>query len=288
MKERAYTVAVVQMACGPERAGNVERAEAWVREAARRGADLVLLPELFEGPYFGVERDPSWQERAEPLASSELVAHFRALAAELGVVLPLSLYERDGVDFYNSLALLDADGSLAGIYRKAHIPSGPGYEETFYFQPGDTGFRTFPTSCGRLGPAICWDQWFPETARALVLNGAEMLLYPSAIGSEPEDDSLDSQPAWRAAMCGHAACNLVPVLASNRVGTERGAEAVVTFYGSSFIADERGRVVAGLGREESGVALARFDLGAIARARGEWGILADRRPDLYGALTREE
>lgn len=288
MSERACTVAVVQMACGPSRGENVERAEAWVREAAGRGAGLILLPELFEGPYFGVERDRSWQERAEPLASSGLVAHFRALAAELGVVLPLSLYERDGDSFYNSLALLDADGSVAGTYRKAHIPSGPGYEETFYFRPGDTGFHSFPTRCGRLGPAVCWDQWFPETARALVLGGAEILLYPSAIGSEPEDTSLDSQPAWRAAMCGHAACNLVPVLASNRVGTERGAEAEVTFYGSSFIADERGRIVAGLGREESGVATTRFDLDAIARAREEWGILADRRPELYGALTRQE
>jgi N-carbamoylputrescine amidase len=274
-------VAVVQCALGGPREANVARVEALVREAASRGARVILPPELFEGPYFcKVEREV-WFDEARPFDGNATIARFAALAAELGVVLPVSFFEKDGPHYYNSLAMIDADGRVLGLYRKSHIPDGPGYEEKFYFRPGDTGFRVWPTRYGVLGAGICWDQWFPECARAMMLAGAELLLYPTAIGSEPQDPDLDTRGPWQRAMLGHAVSNVVPVAAANRIGDEDGQG----FYGSSFIADHRGELVASLGRDEEGVALASFDLRALARTRASFGFFRDRRPDLYAALV---
>ena len=280
------SVAALQLAMGPDRGANLDTAERLVRVAAAGGAQVVLLPELFEQPYWCKDQDPAYLALARPLADHPTVERFADLAGELGVVLPVSVYERDGQATFNTLVMIDADGQRLGRYRKSHIPDGPGYQEKFYFNPGDSGFLVFPTAFGRIGAAICWDQWFPEVARCLVLDGAELLLYPSAIGSEPGDPSADTRGHWQRVMCGHAAANLVPVVASNRVGREEGTSATVTFYGASFAADATGAIVAEAPREGEAIVRATFDLKACARQRGAWGIFRDRRPDLYQRLLR--
>jgi len=274
------SVGVVQCALGGTREENVARVAALVREAAAKGAQIVLPPELFEGPYFCKEERDEHFARAVPFEGNPTIAQFAALARELGVVVPVSFFERAGASYYNSLAVVDADGAVLGLYRKSHIPDGPGYEEKFYFRPGDTGFRVFATRHGTIGCGICWDQWFPECARAMMLLGAELLLYPTAIGSEPHDPELDTRDPWQRAMIGHAVSNVVPVVAANRTGVESGQR----FYGSSFLADHRGDKRAELGRDEEGVAVARFDLAAGHRLRAAWGFFRDRRPDLYDVL----
>ena len=276
--------AATQMACDWNIPGNIERAGELVREAAGQGAQVILLQELFETPYFCKDEEEKHFALARPREGNALLQHFQALAAELGVVLPTSFYERSGNTFFNSLAMIDADGSLLGVYRKSHIPQGPGYEEKFYFAPGNTGFKVWDTRYGRLGAAICWDQWFPEAARAMALMGAEALLYPTAIGSEPHIEEFDSSGHWQRAMQGHAAANLVPVIASNRIGTEAGDNCELTFYGSSFIADHTGAMLAEADRDSQCVITATIDLDATRQERAAWGVFRDRRPDLYGPL----
>ncbi len=280
---REITVAATQMACSWDRAANLDRAEALVRRAAAAGAQAILLQELFETPYFCPDQKQALFALARPYDDHPVIARFAALARELGVVLPLSFFERANTAHYNSLAMIDADGTVLGLYRKSHIPDGPGYQEKFYFNPGDTGFRVWDTAYGRLGVGICWDQWFPECARALTLMGAEVLFYPTAIGSEPQDPELDSKAHWQRAMQGHAAANLVPLVASNRIGEEAAEAASLRFYGASFIADETGAKLAEAGDEEA-VITARFDLERIQAARASWGVFRDRRPELYGPL----
>ncbi|MGP6156191.1 MAG: N-carbamoylputrescine amidase [Vulcanimicrobiaceae bacterium] len=275
------SVAAIQCALAGSRADNISRVEKHVRAAAARGAQVVLPPELFEGPYFCREESGDWFAEARAVDEDQAVACMREVALELGVVVPVSFFERAGQAYYNSVAVIDSDGSVLGVYRKSHIPDGPGYEEKFYFRPGDTGFRVWRTRYGTIGVGICWDQWFPESARAMMLLGAELLLYPTAIGSEPHDPLLDTREPWQRAMVGHAVSNIVPVVAANRTGDEGDQR----FYGSSFIADHRGDKVAELGRTDEGVAVAGFDLDALARTRASWGFFRDRRPELYSVLT---
>jgi N-carbamoylputrescine amidase len=277
---RALTVAAIQCPLGGERAENIARVERHVRDAAGRGAKVVLPPELFEGPYFCQEENPDWFASARAAEEDEAVARMRVVARELGVVVPVSFFERAGQAYFNSVAMIDADGTMLGVYRKSHIPDGPGYEEKFYFRPGDTGFRAWTTRYGVVGVGICWDQWFPEAARAMMLHGAEVLLYPTAIGSEPHEPDLDTRDPWQRAMIGHAVSNVVPVVAANRVGDEQGQR----FYGSSFIADHRGDKLTELGRTDEGVIVSSFDLDALARTRASWGFFRDRRPELYDVL----
>lgn len=278
------TVAAVQMAMVDDLDRNVATAERLVRRAAADGARLVLLPELFEGPYFCKDQLPEHLGLARPVEGHPTVEHLRRVAAELQVVLPLSVYERAGNALFNTVVMVDADGTVLGIYRKSHIPDGPGYTEKYYFSPGDTGFRVWDTRHGRVGVGICWDQWFPEAARAMALQGAEVLCYPTAIGSEPPDPAWDSSGHWQRVMQGHAGANLVPLVASNRIGHEEGRSCGITFYGSSFIADPTGAKVAEAGRDTDEVLLATFDLDAADRQRLAWGLFRDRRPDLYGPL----
>ena len=281
MSGRTVTVGAVQCPLGGGRRDNIARVEGHVRAAAARGARVVLVPELFEGPYFCRDEKSVHFAEARTLAEDEAVARMREVARELGVVIPVSFFERSGPAYYNSVAIVDADGAVLGVYRKSHIPDGPGYEEKFYFRPGDTGFRVWPTRHGTLGVGICWDQWFPETARAMMLLGAELLFYPTAIGSEPHEPDLDTRDPWQRAMIGHAVSNVVPVVAANRIGAEEGQR----FYGSSFIADARGDKVAELGRDDEGTIVASFDLDSLARTRASWGFFRDRRPELYDVLT---
>jgi N-carbamoylputrescine amidase len=277
----SLTVAAVQCALGGSVAQNVAKVERLVREAAKKGARVVLPPELFEGPYFCREEKDSFFSWARPAEDHPTIRRFSELARELSVAIPVSFFEKAGPAYYNSVAMVDAGGEVLGIYRKSHIPDGPGYEEKFYFRPGDTGFVAWRAKPATLGVGICWDQWFPECARALVLAGADVLLYPTAIGSEPENPSLDTKERWQRAMLGHAVCNVVPVVAANRIGDEGGQ----LFYGSSFIADQAGEKLAELGRDEEGVIVATLDLAAVRAARASWGFFRDRRPDLYGALA---
>ena len=279
-------VAAVQIACSDDVAANVSKIETHIREAARRGAKLVVLQELFEGPYFCVDMDKRHNARARPFAGHATVAHFAKLAKELGVVLPVSFFEADGNKGYNSLALIDADGKTLGLYRKSHIPDSPGYSEKFYFANGDTGFKVFDTAVGKVGTGICWDQWFPEAARAMVLKGAEILIYPTAIGSEPSYPAWDSRDHWQRVMQGHAGANLTPVIAANRVGVEAGATGKIAFYGSSFITDHTGAKLAEADRVSEGVITAGLDMEAIAEARRLWGVFRDRRFDLYADLLK--
>jgi N-carbamoylputrescine amidase len=267
------TVAATQFACAVDRKANLDAAEALVRRAAGQGANVILIQELFETPYFCIGHDTRHFDLAMPIADNPAVRRFTALARELGVVLPVSVFERAGNAYYNSVAIVDAGGELLGIYRKAHIPESPGYHEKFYFSPGDTGFRVWQTQFGRLGVGICWDQWFPECARVMALKGAE-----------PQDPSLDSRDHWRRTMQGHAAANIMPVIASNRIGTERGGQWSVTYYGSSFIADHTGALVAEADRISETILTATFDLTAINEYRRAWGVFRDRRPELYGPL----
>ena len=279
------TVAATQMQCTWDIDANIARAEKLVREAAGKGAEIILLQELFETPYFCQDQRAEFFDLARPADDNPLIRHFAALAAELGVVLPVSFFERAGKAHFNSVAVIDADGTVLGVYRKSHIPDGPGYTEKFYFSPGDTGFRVWKTKVATIGVGICWDQWFPEAARAMALLGAEILLYPTAIGSEPQEPTLDSAGHWQRAMQGSAASNIMPLLASNRIGTEAGkAGTEITFYGSSFIADPTGLIVAEAGRTDETVLTATFDLDAIEKQRRAWGLFRDRRPELYGPL----
>ncbi len=291
---RKVTVAAVQMQCTAEVKENIDKADALVRRAAAAGANIILLPELFERPYFCQQRQYAFYQYAKPVAENDAVQHFSKVAKELGVVLPISFYEQDGLRLFNSVAVIDADGSILGVYRKTHIPDDHYYQEKFYFTPGDTGFRVWETRFGRIGVGICWDQWFPETARGLALHGAELLFYPTAIGSEPILET-DSMPHWRTCMQGHAAANLMPVIAANRYGLEEvqpctengGQTSALRFYGSSFIADHTGQLVETAEREGDAVLLAAFDLDAIAEDRLSWGIFRDRRPDCYRVITEK-
>lgn len=279
---RPLTLAATQFACSWDLPANADRAETLVRQAAAAGAGLVLIQELFATPYFCITERAEYLALAQPFEGHPLIARFADLARELGVVLPLSYFEKAGQAHFNSVAMIDADGRVLGNYRKSHIPQGPGYEEKYYFSPGDTGFRVWDTAAGRLGVAICWDQWFPECARAMALMGAEVLLYPTAIGSEPPAPGYDSQPHWEMVMRGHAAANIMPLVASNRIGRETAPEGVeVSFYGSSFIADHTGALLAKAGRGSETVLTATVDIAAIAALRASWGLFRDRRVDLY-------
>ncbi|BDM24790.1 N-carbamoylputrescine amidase [Pseudomonas sp. LRP2-20] len=280
-------IATTQMPCSWNLPDNLDRAEQLVRQAAAAGAQVILLQELFATPYFCIEQDHRHQALAEPYPNSPILRRFAALAGELGVVLPLSWYERAGNAFFNSLTVADADGQLLGVYRKTHIPNAIGYQEKEYFSPGDTGFKVWDTAFGRLGIGICWDQWFPETARCLALMGAEVLLFPTAIGSEPGCAELDSRDHWQVAMRGHAAANLLPVVAANRVGVEvadSDESLRMRFYGSSFICDHKGALLAEADRDSSGIWLHDLDLARMREDRLSWGIYRDRRPEMYAPL----
>ena len=276
-------VAAIQLAFGDDIDANIAKVEARVREAAAKGARVILPPELFEGPYFCRVEDEGLFANAKPTADHKAVQAMQTLAAELKVSIPTSFFEADGPHHYNSLAMIGTDGKIQGVYRKSHIPDGPGYEEKFYFRPGNTGFKVWDGPGAKLGVGVCWDQWYPETARAMMLMGAEILFYPTAIGSEPHDEGLDTARLWRRAMVGHAVSNVVPVVAANRVGTEHGQ----TFYGTSFITDERGDILAELDREEEGVIIATLDLDRVKRHRAAFGFFRDRRPELYGRLVQD-
>ncbi|HLQ13818.1 MAG TPA: N-carbamoylputrescine amidase [Steroidobacteraceae bacterium] len=287
--EGEVVVAATQFACSWKLAANLDNAERLVRAAAAQGAQLVLLQELFATPYFCIEQDPAHLELAETAAGSKLLQRFSALARELGVVLPVSFFERGNNAYFNSVAIIDADGRNLGLYRKTHIPDGPGYQEKFYFSPGDTGFRVWDTQVGRIGVGICWDQWFPESARIMALMGAEMLLFPTAIGSEPPPaPPVDSRRHWQRVQQGHAAANLMPLIASNRIGVERPRrnpeQSHIRFYGSSFIADQTGALLAEAGDSEEAVLVARFDRQEMRRRRDGWFLFRDRRPETYSAV----
>ena len=281
------TVAALQLAFGPDIDANIANVSRLVREAAARGAQVILPPELFEGEYFCRVEDEDLFATAKPVGEHKAVLAMQALAAELRVTIPTSFFEADGPHHYNSLAMIGPEGAVQGVYRKSHIPDGPGYEEKFYFRPGNTGFKVWSGPAGAerttLGVGICWDQWYPETARAMMLMGAELLFYPTAIGSEPHDEGLDTSRLWRRAMVGHAVSNVVPVVAANRIGNEHGQ----TFYGTSFITDERGDILAELGREEEGVITATLDIDRVKRHRAAFGFFRDRRPELYGRLVQD-
>ena len=282
---RILTLGVLQYAYGEDMAANIAKTADGVRAAAAQGAQVVLPSELFQGLYFCTSQDESWFAHAFSWRSHPCVIAMSELAAKLGVAIPVSIFERDGPHYSNSLVMLDADGSPLGVYRKSHIPDGPGYQEKYYFRPGDTGFRVWDTRFGKIGVGVCWDQWYPECARAMALMGAEALLYPTAIGSEPHDAALDTRDPWRRVMQAHAVANVMPVAAANRVGHETLKGADQTFYGSSFLADHRGDLVAALDRTEEGILTASFDLDFLATHRAAWGFFRDRRTDLYGALA---
>ena len=285
---RKVTIGTVQMQCRKTVEENIQKADSMVRLAAEQGANVILLPELFERPYFCQERRYDYYEYAKPVMENDAVLHFQETARELQAVIPVSFYERDGLVLYNSIAVIDADGSILGVYWKTHIPDDHYYQEKFYFTPGNTGFRVWETRYGRVGIGICWDQWFPETARSLAIGGAEMILYPTAIGSEPILE-CDSMPHWRRCMQGHAGSNLLPVAAANRIGREEvlpceengGQQSALVFYGSSFITDETGGLIASASRDREEILTASFDLDEIEKNRMSWGIFRDRRPECY-------
>lgn len=282
---RKVKVAATQMSCSSNIDENISKAEKFVREAASQGAQIILLQELFETPYFCQKEKSDYYVYATEVSENKAINHFKEVAKELKVVLPISFYEKKNYARYNAIAIIDANGEVLGTYRKSHIPDGPGYEEKFYFNPGDTGFKVWNTRYGKIGVGICWDQWYPEAARCMTLMGAEMIFYPTAIGSEPQDGSIDSKDHWQACMLGHAGANLVPVIASNRVGTEEDEDSKITFYGSSFIAGPQGNKIVEANRTEETVLVAEFDLDQLETQRIEWGIFRDRRPDLYKIIT---
>ncbi len=280
---RKVKVAATQMSCSWNREEVLDKAEKLVRKAAAEGANIILLQELFETPYFCQKQKFEYFDLAKPLSENAAVKRFTEVAKELQVVLPISFYEKAGNTAFNTIAVIDADGTILGTYRKTHIPDGLPYAEKFYFTPGDTGFKVWKTKYADIGVGICWDQWFPEAARSMALLGAELLFYPTAIGSEPTLN-IDSKPHWQHAMQGHAAANIMPVIASNRIGTETDDESSMTFYGSSFIADQTGTIVEEADRVTESVLVHEFDLDAIAQMRREWGVFRDRRPEMYGTL----
>ncbi|OIJ18744.1 N-carbamoylputrescine amidase [Anaerobacillus alkalidiazotrophicus] len=282
---RKVKVAATQMSCSTNIEENIQKAEKLVREAASQGAQIILLQELFETPYFCQKEKADYYEYATELEENKAINHFKKIARELQVVLPISFYEKKNYARYNSLAVIDADGEVLGRYRKSHIPDGPGYEEKFYFNPGDTGFKVWKTRYAKIGIGICWDQWYPEAARCMALMGAELLFYPTAIGSEPQDSGIDSKDHWQMCMLGHAAANLMPVIASNRVGVETDEDSSITFYGSSFIAGPQGNKIVEADRVEETVLVAEFELNQLENQRIEWGIFRDRRPDLYKVIA---
>jgi N-carbamoylputrescine amidase len=280
-KPETVSVAALQLALPGPLEKNVTRVIALVKEAASKGAQVVLPPELFEGPYFCREERDEFFAWAKPAKDHPTILQFQRLAEELEIAIPVSFFEKDGPHHYNSVAMIDSGGALLGVYRKSHIPDGPGYEEKFYFRPGNTGFKVWQTRFGKLGVGICWDQWFPECARAMALMGADLLFYPTAIGSEPETPELDTKDLWQRVMIGHAVSNVIPVIAANRIGNEGGQ----IFYGHSFIADQRGEKVAELGRKDEGVITASFDLALVRQNRASFGFFRDRRPELYRGLV---
>lgn len=283
-KTRTVTVAATQMACGWDIDKNLAKAEALIRQAHKDGAQIILIQELFATPYFCKDQDPKYFSMAEAVDDSRVIEKMQALAKELQVVLPVSFFEKANRAYFNSLVVIDADGSVVSHYRKSHIPDGPGYQEKFYFSPGDTGFKVADTRYAKIGVAICWDQWFPEAARSMVLMGADFLFYPTAIGSEPVTGD-DSRDHWCRVMQGHSAANMVPVIASNRIGVETGESCELTFYGSSFITDETGGMVGQASRDAEEVIVASFDIDRIVAERAGWGLFRDRRPDLYSPVT---
>lgn len=282
---RNVKVAATQMSCSNNISDNIAKAEKLVREAAAQGAQIILLQELFETPYFCQKEKADYYPYATELEQNQAINHFKGIAKELAVVLPISFYEKKNYARYNTVAIIDADGEVLGKYRKSHIPDGPGYEEKFYFNPGDTGFKVWKTRYAKIGVGICWDQWYPEAARVMTLMGAELLFYPTAIGSEPQDGSIDSKDHWQMCMRGHAASNLIPVVASNRIGKEVDEDSSINFYGSSFIAGPQGNKIAEANREEETVLVSEFDLDALESQRIEWGIFRDRRPELYRLIA---
>ncbi|MDI7776208.1 N-carbamoylputrescine amidase [Asticcacaulis sp. EMRT-3] len=286
---KIVTVAALQTTYGPDMAANIARTEALVREAAAKGAQIILPSELFQGEYFCVSQEERWFATAFAWREHPCVIAMQKLAAELDVVIPTSIYEKEGPHYFNSLVMVDAGGEALGVYRKSHIPDGPGYQEKYYFRPGDTGFKVWDTKYARVGVGICWDQWYPEAARSMALAGADILMYPTAIGSEPHDAELDTAAPWQRVMQGHAVANVMPVVASNRIGTESLISpqngAGQSFYGHSFIANHRGDKLAEFGAREEGVLVASFDLDYLNTHRAAWGFFRDRRPELYSALS---
>ncbi len=281
---RQVSVAAVQMACTDNAEQNLARAIELIYQAAAGGGQVILLPELFTNQYFCKTQNSNYFKLAAPFQGHPMLERMQAVAAELQVVLPVSFFERSGQNYFNSLAMIDADGRMLGCYRKSHIPDGPGYQEKFYFTPGDTGFDVWHTRYATIGAAVCWDQWFPEAARSLCLQGAELLFYPTAIGSEPEQPEIDSKSHWQTVMQGHAGANMTPVIAANRIGREHDSGVTVTFYGSSFIAGWNGQIEIELPRDQEGVIAQSFDLTQLAELRADWGLFRDRRPQLYNKL----
>ena len=284
---RTVTVATTQMACGWDKQQNIDTATELVTKAAKAGANIVLLQELFETPYFCQVHDFDYFKLATSVADNAAINHFKALAKELDIVLPISFYEKSGNTFFNSVTVIDADGEILGTYRKTHIPDGIPYAEKFYFTPGDTGFKVWDTKYAKIGVGICWDQWFPECARSMALMGAELLFYPTAIGDEPTL-GINSKGHWQRCMQGHAAANLMPVIAANRIGTEtisqNGNDSTLEFYGSSFITNGRGEIIQEASKDKKEVLTTTFDLDELAIARRQWGVFRDRRPSMYGML----
>jgi N-carbamoylputrescine amidase len=278
---RTLSVAALQTSYGLDMQANIDKTIGLIRQAASQGAQIILPSELFQGPYFCTTQDERWFATAYPALEHPCVTQLVPIAKELGVVIPVSIYERDGPRYYNSVVIIDADGAILGTYRKSHIPDGPGYQEKYYFRPGDSGFKVWDTKYAKIGVGICWDQWYPEAARAMALMGAEVLFYPTAIGSEPHDGTLDTRDPWHRAMHGHAVSNIIPVVASNRIGREDGLGAPQNFYGSSFICDHRGDLISALDRTTEGVIVNSFDLDFLDIHRAAWGFFRDRRPDIY-------
>ena len=281
---RTISVAGLQTSYGEDMAANIAKTVDLVKQAASKGAQVILPSELFQGPYFCVSQEEHWFGTAYAWREHPAVVAMAQVAKDLGVAIPVSIFEREGPHYYNSIVMLDADGSPLGVYRKSHIPDGPGYQEKYYFRPGDTGFKVWSTRFGKVGVGICWDQWFPEAARAMALMGADVLMYPTAIGSEPHDADLQTAEPWRRAMQGHAVSNVIPVVAANRIGHEQVTPQGQDFYGHSFIADHRGELVESFSAEEEGALVHSFDLDHVDRYRAAWGFFRDRRTDLYGAL----
>ena len=284
---KQVTVAATQMSCTRDSIANIENAKKLTRQAANDGAQIILIQELFESVYFPCLNKPEEFTMAKPYKDNPLLQEMSALAKDLSVVLPTSYFEKDNNTYYNSLAVIDADGSISEPYRKSHIPDGPGYEEKYYFHPGNTGFKVFETKYAKIGVGICWDQWFPEASRIMALNGAELLFYPTAIGSEPDTPELDSRDSWQLVMQGHSAANTLPVIASNRIGTETNEKFSMTFYGSSFITDGTGVKVKECSRDKEEYIIHKFDLDSLQEHRSSWGFFRDRRTDLYKDILKD-